>query len=65
MVYMLAGNMDRGIDEFQIEAAIGKVLTSVGWSTRFLCFHKEWFQGIRNMGVRRVNTNPWWHGLYA
>ena len=29
IVYMLAGNMDLGVQEFQIEAAIAKVLSSV------------------------------------
>lgn len=30
IVYMLASNMDKGVQDYQLEAAIGKVVTSVG-----------------------------------
>ena len=32
MAYMISGNMDRGVEEFQLEAAISKIYGSVSGS---------------------------------
>lgn len=44
IVYILASNMDRGIQDYQLEAAIAKVVASVSsLKIYFFCFHKTLF----------------------
>ncbi|VDO90949.1 unnamed protein product [Haemonchus placei] len=53
IVYLLAANMDRGIQDYQLEAAIGKVAASVGFC--FFCSNRSlWSYPFPDLNVVAV-----------